>query len=236
MCICHNCDSELSPESRPIPTHLPAYDTPTNLLTASLSTTVTSNLSGAATSNISTTATSNLSNTHHLNTTSKPSSNDIRKPKIEDYPKLEIGNSCTSTNPQLFSPTIRISSVEFGHHNPEIKQQQLPTNNILSATITKNKSLDAIFPFELEELSNVLLFSEAVLEEKLITTMYTDAKIDGHFIKLILNSDCQVDHATSARIITMNRATKTPIGKINDFPIEVNGIIVSIKVLVMEAT
>ncbi|KAG9301083.1 hypothetical protein G9A89_012466 [Geosiphon pyriformis] len=33
-----------------------------------------------------------------------------------------------------------------------------------------------------------------------------------------------------------NGATKTPISKIDDFPIEVNSIIVPIKVLVMEAT
>ncbi|KAG9294868.1 hypothetical protein G9A89_003208 [Geosiphon pyriformis] len=138
--------------------------------------------------------------------------------------------------------------------NLEIEQQQPSTNNILPATITENESLDAIFPFELEELSNALkqasttfkkrdqkpsvtapLFSGAVLEEKLITAMYTNAKVNGHFIKLILDS-YRIDHATSARIITADRATKTPIGKINDFSIEVNGIIVPIKVLVMEAT
>ncbi|KAG9299461.1 hypothetical protein G9A89_009414 [Geosiphon pyriformis] len=33
-----------------------------------------------------------------------------------------------------------------------------------------------------------------------------------------------------------DEATKTPIGKINDLPIKINSIIVSIKVLVMEAT
>ncbi|KAG9287816.1 hypothetical protein G9A89_017411 [Geosiphon pyriformis] len=67
--------------------------------------------------------------------------------------------------------------------------------------------------------------------------MYTDAKVDGHSIKLILDSRLadsiitrqlmdqlghRVDHTVSARIITANRATKTPIGEINDFSIEVN--------------
>ncbi|KAG9303772.1 hypothetical protein G9A89_018669 [Geosiphon pyriformis] len=215
-------DSKPSPESRPIPIYLPAYNTPTNLSTASLSnsslsTATTSNLSGAATSNISTTATSNLSNTHHSNTTNKSSSNDIKKPKIEDHPKLEISDGCTLTNLQLFSPTIRISS--------GIEQQQPPTNNIPPATITKNESLDAIFLFKLEELSDMLLFSEAALEEKLITTMYTDIKVNDHSIKLILDS---IDRAASAKIITVDEATKTLIGKINDFPIEVNGIVVPI--------
>ncbi|KAG9285493.1 hypothetical protein G9A89_021824 [Geosiphon pyriformis] len=266
MRICYNCDSKPSPESRPIPTHLPVYDVPTNLSNSSLSIAATNNLSDAVTSNISITATSNLSNTYHLNTTSKPSSNDIREPKIENHPKLEIGNRCTSTNSQLFSPTIRISSAEFGHQShpkPEFPTLFKPfaiqesnnnkplTNNILSATITENESLDAIFPFELEEPSDTPLFSGAALEEKPIMAMYTDAKVDDHSIKLILDSGSagsiitqqlmnqlghRVDRAASVKIITTNGATKTPIGKINDFPIKVNGIIISIKVLVMEAT
>ncbi|KAG9306648.1 hypothetical protein G9A89_004195 [Geosiphon pyriformis] len=226
-------DSEPSPESRPIPIHLPAYNTLTNLSTVSLlnfslSTAATSNLSGAVTSNILTTATSNLSNTHHSNTTSKPSSNDIREPKIEDHPKLEISNGYTSTNSQLFPPTIRILSAKFGHRfHPK---PEFPT---------------------LFKSSDMLLFSGAALEEKLIMAMYTDAKINGHSIKLIFNScladsiitrqlmdqlGCRVDCTASAKIITVDGATKTPIGEINDFPIKVNDIIVPIKVLVMKAT
>ncbi|KAG9302360.1 hypothetical protein G9A89_011786 [Geosiphon pyriformis] len=224
-----------SPESRPIPTHLPAYNAPTNLSTTSLSnfnlsTAATSNLLGTATSNISTTATSNLSNTHHSNTTSKPSSNNIREPKIKDHPKLEISDGCTSTDSQLFLPTIRISSVEFRLQIEQ--QQQPPTNNIPPTTITENEFLDAIFPFELEEPLDTPLFSRAAFEEKLIMAIYTDTKIDGYFIKLILNSGlagsiitrqfidqlgCRVNHAASARIITTDGATKTPIGEIDDF-------------------
>ncbi|KAG9305476.1 hypothetical protein G9A89_021194 [Geosiphon pyriformis] len=92
--------------------------------------------------------------------------------------------------------------------------------------VTENKSLAAIFPFELEKTINSPLFSETALEEKPITAMYTNAKVNGG----------QVDCTASARIITADRATKTPIRKINDFPIEVNDIIVPIKVLVIEAT
>ncbi|KAG9289075.1 hypothetical protein G9A89_000027, partial [Geosiphon pyriformis] len=125
------------------------------------------------------------------------------------------------------------------------------TNNIPPAMVTENKSLAAIFPFELEKIINPSLFSEAALKKKLITAMYTDVKVDGHSIKLILDSGsagsiitrqlmdqlgCSVDHAASARIITANEATKTPIGEIDNFPIEVNGIIILIKVLIMKAT
>ncbi|KAG9302699.1 hypothetical protein G9A89_005173 [Geosiphon pyriformis] len=45
----------------------------------------------------------------------------------------------------------------------------------------------------------------------------------------------QVDCAASAKIIIADRTTKTPIGEIDNFLIEVNGIIVPIKVLVIEA-
>ncbi|KAG9290663.1 hypothetical protein G9A89_011626 [Geosiphon pyriformis] len=125
------------------------------------------------------------------------------------------------------------------------------TNNILPVTVTENESLTAIFPFKLEETINSPLFSGTALEEKPITVMYTDAKVDGHSIKLILDSGsagsiitrqlinqlgCQVDCTASARIITADRVTKTPIEKIDDFSIEVNGIIVPIKILVIKAT
>ncbi|KAG9286956.1 hypothetical protein G9A89_001194 [Geosiphon pyriformis] len=117
--------------------------------------------------------------------------------------------------------------------------------------VTKNKSLAAIFSFKLEKTINPPLFSRAALKEKPITVMYTDVKVDGHSIKLILDNGSagsiitrqlidqlgyQVDCTANAKIITADGATKTPIEEINDFPIEVNGIIVSIKVLVMEAT
>ncbi|KAG9284756.1 hypothetical protein G9A89_001126 [Geosiphon pyriformis] len=107
----------------------------------------------------------------------------------------------------------------------ETNQKPL-TCNISPAASTKDKSLAAIFPFELEEITSVLLFSGAVLDTKPITTMYTDAKVDGH----------RVDRAVSTRIITANGATKTPIDEIDDFLFEVNDIIVPIKVLVMKAT
>ncbi|KAG9292616.1 hypothetical protein G9A89_006988 [Geosiphon pyriformis] len=130
-------------------------------------------------------------------------------------------------------------------------QQQTLTNNILPATVINDESLTAIFPFDLEEMIEIPLFSRAALEEKPITTMYIDAKIDGHAIKLILDSGsagsmitrqfmnqlgCQVDQAANARIITADRATKTPISKIDSIPIKINGITVPIKVLVIEAT
>ncbi|KAG9293973.1 hypothetical protein G9A89_019311 [Geosiphon pyriformis] len=208
-------DSESLPKSRLISNHLPVNDTATNLSTGSIST---CNLSITATDfrqwNLGTGSTQN--------------------PNSQNYLSLLVIPEDATTNNSEFNPP-----------------QTTLTNNILPAIVTENKSLAVIFLFELEETINPPLFSGAVLEEKPITAMYTDAKVDGHSIKLILDSrsagsiitrqlmdqlDCRVDCAVSVRIITANEVTKTPIGEIDNFPIEVNGIIVPIKVLVIEAT
>ncbi|KAG9294870.1 hypothetical protein G9A89_003210 [Geosiphon pyriformis] len=115
-------------------------------------------------------------------------------------------------------------------NNLAFAQKQPLISNIPSATITENEFLAAIFPFEFKETTAMLLFSGATLKAKLIIAMYTDAKVEGQFIKLILDS------TASARIITADGATKTPISKIDDFSFEINGIVTSIKVLVMETT
>ncbi|KAG9293898.1 hypothetical protein G9A89_019236 [Geosiphon pyriformis] len=167
---------------------------------------------------------------------------------------LQSQNSGTShtQNPNFQNYlSLIVTPKDTKPNHPENNQQPPLISNILSAIFTKNKTLAAIFPFELEETVNPLLFSGAALEKKPITVMYTDAKVNGHSIKLILDSGsagsiitkqlmnqlgCQVDCAASARIIIADRATKTPIGKIDDFPIEINGITIPIKVLVMKAT
>ncbi|KAG9301423.1 hypothetical protein G9A89_018095 [Geosiphon pyriformis] len=131
--------------------------------------------------------------------------------------------------------SLLVTPEDATNTNSGSNQQLTFTSNISPATVIEDESLTAIFPFEIEELSGVLLFSRAAIEEKPIMTMYTDAKINGHSIKLILNSR-QVNCAASTRIITANEATKTPIGEIDEFLFEVNGIITPIKVLIMEAT
>ncbi|KAG9293295.1 hypothetical protein G9A89_007541 [Geosiphon pyriformis] len=156
-----------------------------------------------------------------------------QNPNSQNYLSLLVTPEDTSTN------------------NSVLTQKQPLTSNIPSATITEDESLATIFPFEFEETAATPLFSGAALEAKPITTMYTNAKVEGQSIKLILNSSstdsiitkqlmdqlgCQVDRAASARIITADGTTKTPIGKIDNFLFEVNGIMTPIKVLVMEAT
>ncbi|KAG9297630.1 hypothetical protein G9A89_011145 [Geosiphon pyriformis] len=145
-----------------------------------------------------------------------------------------------------YAQTINLIMNRLSELNSKLKQFSDSINQKLEGYLTDNhnKSLGAIFLFKLEEPSATLLFSEATLKEKPITTMYTDVKVDGYFIKLILNSrsagsiitkqlmnqlGCRVDHAASTRIITANRVTKTPIGEIDDFLIEINSITVPIK-------
>ncbi|KAG9297020.1 hypothetical protein G9A89_008606, partial [Geosiphon pyriformis] len=162
-----------------------------------------------------------------------------------------LGTSPTQNLNSQHYLSLLVTPEDATSSNQGIEQQQPPTNNIPSATITKNEFLDVIFPFKLEEPSDMPLFSEAALEEKLITAMYTDAKVDGHPIKLILDSGStgsiitrqlmdqlghRVNCAASARIITADGATKIPISKIDDFTIKVNGITIPIKVLMMKAT
>ncbi|KAG9286960.1 hypothetical protein G9A89_001198 [Geosiphon pyriformis] len=201
----------------------------TCILSSNLSANNTHYLLAAATTYLLTTVTSNISATTNSNTTTKLTLKQNSKAK-DNTTKLEISDSSPSTDLHFL-----VVPKDTAPNNQEPNQTKSLTSNILPATVTNNKLLVAIFSFELKEPSSTFLFSGAVLKEKLITAMYTNAKVDGHSVKLILDSH-QVDHAASARIITADGATKTLIGEINDFFIEVNSIIIPIKVLVIEAT
>ncbi|KAG9298026.1 hypothetical protein G9A89_018854 [Geosiphon pyriformis] len=105
------------------------------------------------------------------------------------------------------------------------KPSKQTKSNIPPATITENTTLATIFSFNIDNLNTHSLFSEtAINQNKPITTLYTDARVGGINIKLILDSRSAVDHATTARIITVNRNTKTPIGEIDNFSFKINGI------------
>ncbi|KAG9297678.1 hypothetical protein G9A89_011193 [Geosiphon pyriformis] len=218
-----------------IPSELLIYDVAATLSTTSISN---ANLSTNDTSNLSATATIHLS---------------AAAPAKIDPTKLEINlGTGYAQNPNFQNYlNLLVTPEDAQPNNLETNQYSTLTSNIPPATITENESLDAIFLFKLKEPSIMPLFSGAALEEKPITAIYTDAKVDSHSIKLILDSGsagsiitkqlmdqlgCQVDCTASTRIITANRATKTLIGEIDNFPFKVNGIITLIKVLVIEAT
>ncbi|KAG9289988.1 hypothetical protein G9A89_010294 [Geosiphon pyriformis] len=184
------------------------------------------NLSTNNTHNLSTiAATNNLSNTNNLNP--KLSLDNIKKSQIQSHSKLEIGNSFIRIMPAEFKNqnylSLLITPEDALFNNTESNQKQPLINNILLAIITNNE-----------------LLTWNHTQGKTIIIMYTNAKINGHFIKLILNSRSagshQINCAASTRIITTNEVTKTPIGEIDNFLFKVNGIIIPIKVLVIEAT
>ncbi|KAG9306606.1 hypothetical protein G9A89_004803 [Geosiphon pyriformis] len=84
--------------------------------------------------------------------------------------------------------SLLVTPEDTSPNNPKTNQEKSPTNNIPPATITNDKLLAATFSFEFKEITPVSLFSKATLNTKPITTMYTDVKVDGHVIKLILDS------------------------------------------------
>ncbi|KAG9305311.1 hypothetical protein G9A89_007806 [Geosiphon pyriformis] len=197
-----------------------------------------------ATGNISTAAANNLLTSNDSDTAMKLTCQ--WSPKTENHAaKLEIGscqwNSGTSYPQNLNSQdylSLLVTPEDTSPSNQDpIQKQQTLTSNILPATVTNDKSLAVIFPLEIKEPSNTPLFSGATLDEKPITVIYTNAKVDGQSIKLILDSG-SADSIITRQLMDQlaNGTTKTPIGKIDAFPIKVNGITVPIKVLVMEAT
>ncbi|KAG9296047.1 hypothetical protein G9A89_011899 [Geosiphon pyriformis] len=133
-------------------------------------------------------------------------------------------------------------------------QQQNPSYNhttILPARIAENANLSNIFPFEFKaNKSPFLLSNTGANEQKAITAMYTEAKVKGKTICLILNSRSagsiityqliqqlkkNVNQPAQTIIVTANDMKKTPVGEIDNFPFTFNGITISVKVLVMDA-
>ncbi|KAG9305148.1 hypothetical protein G9A89_010656 [Geosiphon pyriformis] len=126
-----------------------------------------------------------------------------------------------------------------------------PSNHtILSAQITQNANLSDIFSFEFEaNESPFLLSNTAVNEQKAITAMYTEATVEGKPIYLILDSGLtgsiityqlmqqlkqNVDRPAQTVIVTADGIKKTLIREINDFSFSIDGITISVKVLVMD--
>ncbi|KAG9299439.1 hypothetical protein G9A89_009391 [Geosiphon pyriformis] len=135
----------------------------------------------------------------------------------------------------------------------EIAAPRLNSSNhtIFSAQIAQNANLSDIFPFEFEaNESPFLLSNTAVNEQKAITAMYTEATVEGKFIRLILDSRSagsiityqlmqqlkrNVNRPAQTVIVTADGMKKTPVGEINDFPFSIDEITILVKVLVIDA-
>ncbi|KAG9286239.1 hypothetical protein G9A89_014225 [Geosiphon pyriformis] len=125
-------------------------------------------------------------------------------------------------------------------------------NTILPAQIAQNANLSDIFPFEFKanELP-FLLSNAAVNKQKAITAMYTEAEVKRKPIWLILNNRLAgsiityqlmqqlqrtVNRPAQTIIVIANSMKKTPVREINNFLFTINGITISVKVLVMNAS
>ncbi|KAG9284623.1 hypothetical protein G9A89_004665 [Geosiphon pyriformis] len=156
---------------------------------------------------------------------------------IGSHPRNSENGYNQNQSSQNYLSFLVISKDTLTNNNLETFLKQTINNNISLATITNDELLAAIFFFEIEEPTENPLFSGAALNTKPITAMYINTKVNGQAIKLILDSsladsiitqqlidqlDYQVNHTASARIIIADGATKTLIGKIDNFFIEVN--------------
>ncbi|KAG9307626.1 hypothetical protein G9A89_023191 [Geosiphon pyriformis] len=119
------------------------------------------------------------------------------------------------------------------------------------ARIAENTNLLDIFSFEFEANKSPFLLSNAAAnEQKAIMAMYTEAEIKGKTICLILESRSagsiityqlmqqlkkNVNQPAQTVIVIANGMKKTPIGEIDNFSFTLDGITISVKVLVMDA-
>ncbi|KAG9305102.1 hypothetical protein G9A89_007742 [Geosiphon pyriformis] len=127
--------------------------------------------------------------------------------------------------------------VEKGNIEQISQSSKQTKSNISSATIIEDTTLAAIFPFDIDNLNIHSLFSGAAINQnKPIMALYTNARVGGIDIKLILDSESAIDHAATTQIITVDGNTKTPIREIDNFPFEINRIQILTKVLIIEAT
>ncbi|KAG9303841.1 hypothetical protein G9A89_018738 [Geosiphon pyriformis] len=161
----------------------------TNLSAANLLANSTHHLSPTVSTHLSAAVSGNLPAATSSNITAELTSKRNSKAKT-DTAKLKIINGGPLTDLQFHGTTINllVTSEDATSHNSESNQQLLLTSNIPPATVTNDKTLAAIFPFELKETTMVPLFNRATLKEKPIIAMYTNAKVNGHSIKLILDS------------------------------------------------
>ncbi|KAG9284448.1 hypothetical protein G9A89_023705 [Geosiphon pyriformis] len=109
--------------------------------------------------------------------------------------------------------------------------------------------LEDIFSFEFEANESPFLLSNAVAnEQKAITAMYTETKVEEKTICLILDSRSarsiiiyqliqqlkrNVDQPAQTVIVTADGIKKTPVEEIDNFLFTLDGITIPVKVLVM---
>ncbi|KAG9289343.1 hypothetical protein G9A89_007904 [Geosiphon pyriformis] len=131
------------------------------------------------------------------------------------------------------------------------EEQDFHYTVLLEARIAENANLLDIFPFEFKANESSFLLSNATAnEQKVITVIYTETKIEGKPIHLILNNGFaksiityqliqqlkrNVDRPAQTIIVTVYGMKKTPVGEIDNFLFTIDRITIPVKVLVIDA-
>ncbi|KAG9296637.1 hypothetical protein G9A89_002908 [Geosiphon pyriformis] len=111
------------------------------------------------------------------------------------------------------------------HHKTDSQQTTTESTQITNyyLIILEEQNFHHTALLEDRAASPFLLNNAATNEQKAITAMYTEAKVKGKAICLILNI-----------IVTADGMKKTPVGEIDNFLFTLNGITILVKVLVMD--
>ncbi|KAG9285876.1 hypothetical protein G9A89_013301 [Geosiphon pyriformis] len=156
------------------------------------------------------------------------------------------------TNNNRFNSNNQLTTQNSNQHRPTHYHTQPSYLTISEESNFQQTALfEDIFPFEFEaNESPSLLSNVAVNKQKAITTMYTEAEVEGKPICLILDSGSAksiiiyqlmqqlqrtVDRPAQTVIIMTDSMKKTLVGEIDNFPFTIDGIIIPVKVLVIDA-
>ncbi|KAG9291312.1 hypothetical protein G9A89_021814 [Geosiphon pyriformis] len=151
--------------------------------------------------------------------------------------RYQVNNSKISSNNQLVSRNTTQPRPNHYHTQPSYLTMPEEQDFHHTALLEANES-----PF--------LLSNAAANEQKAITTMYTEAEVEGKPICLILDSGStgsiityqlmqqlkrNVNQPAQTVIVIADGMKKTPVGEIDNFLFTLNEITIPVKVLVMDA-
>ncbi|KAG9288602.1 hypothetical protein G9A89_006703 [Geosiphon pyriformis] len=130
------------------------------------------------------------------------------------------------------------------------EEQDFYHTALSEARIAENANLSDIFFFKFEANESLFLLSNAAAnEQKAIMAMYTEAEVEEKTIRLILDNRFagsiityqlmqqlkrNVDQPAQTVIVTADGMKKTPVREIDNFLFILDGIIILVKVLVMD--
>ncbi|KAG9287998.1 hypothetical protein G9A89_017593 [Geosiphon pyriformis] len=166
----------------------------------------------------------------------------------------------TTTHTTLSSTCLKIDSAKSIHTTKLIPTQPKPNHYYIQPsylTIPEEQDFhhtvlsEDIFLFEFKANKSPFLLSNAVAnEQKAITVIYIEAKVEGKPIHLILDSGSvrsiityqlmqqlkrNIDQPAQTVIVTANDIKKIPVGEIDNFSFTIDGTTIPVKVLVMDA-